>query len=42
MATYKSDGLRISTYTNGVSGRSIDKIENFYYASSSDDSSKLP
>ena len=42
MATYKSDGLRISTYTNGVSGRSIDKIENFYYASHSDDADQLP
>ena len=42
MATYRSDGLRISTYANGISGRGISEIKNYYYASSSDQASALP
>ena len=36
MSLYKSTELRISTYSNGIDGRSINEIKNFYYATKTD------
>lgn len=45
MATYKSDGLRISTYANGTpgtAGKGISNIENYYYAATTENISEIP
>lgn len=42
MAQYTSEKFRLATYSNGATGKGIKQIDNFYYAATSEDITKIP